>query len=612
MNFWNDKPAAAQGMKNRADVDPAITWDLDPVFPSDEAWAETFDKVKEAMPELSAAKGKLAESGQVFYEHLQTAEKISRDLARLYVYASMRSDQDKSNSDYTTLLDRAGQLAAQMSAALAWQRPEIAAMGQDKVEDLIKEEPKLELYRHEFDELFRGQKHLLSSEEEALLASAGEVLDTPSSVFSVFNNADLEFPDVADENGDMHPLNHASYSRFLESRDRVLRQNTFQEYYKVYHQFRNTLAMTLSRQMKRDNFIANVRGFKSAREAALFYNAIDEKVHDQLLDVINNNLGLMHRYVQLKKDLLDLDELHCYDLYVPTFVAESKTYTIEEAKEIILNALKPLGEEYQKILHKAFDERWIDFAVNKGKRTGAYSGGCYDSAPYVLISWQGTLNNLFTLAHELGHSCHSYLTRENQPYVYGNYSIFLAEIASTTNENLLTQYLLQHETDETILNHLRMNWIDGFKSTIFRQSQFAEFEHKIHLAEQQGTALSADYLCNLYAEINKKYYGDALDQDDEIALEWARIPHFYYNYYVYQYATGFAAAVTFADSIMNGGEAERDRYLAYLSAGSSDYPLEVLEKAGLNMREAAPIERAMKKFDEELTRLEAAVQKMKA
>lgn len=612
MIFWNDKPAAAEGLKNREDIDPAITWDLDPIFPNVEAWEESFEKVKAGLPELTAAKGKLAESGTTLYEHFQTTERLTRELSKLYVFASMRSDQDKSNSDYATLLDRAGQLAAQMSAALAWERPEIVAMGQDKVEELIKEEPKLEIYRHDFHELFRGQEHLLSTEEEALLAAAGEVLGTPSSVFSVFNNADLEFPDVEDENGDLQPLNHASYSRFLESRDRVLRKNTFREYYKVYHQFRNTLAMTLSRQMKKDNFVAKIRGFKTAREAALFYNEIDEKVHDQLLDVINDNLDLMHRYVRLKKDLLELDELHCYDLYVPTFVAEAKTYSIDEAKEIIMNALKPLGEEYQEILRKAFDERWIDFAVNKGKRSGAYSGGCYDSAPYILISWQGSLNNLFTLAHELGHSCHSYLTRDNQPYIYGNYSIFLAEIASTTNENLLTQYLLEHETDETILNHLRMNWVDGFKSTIFRQSQFAEFEHKIHLAEQEGTALSADYLCNLYAEINKKYYGDALDQDDEIALEWARIPHFYYNYYVYQYATGFAAAVTFSDSILKGGEKERDAYLAYLSAGSSNYPLEVLEEAGLDMREAAPIERAMKKFDEELTKLEEAVKKMQA
>lgn len=363
----------------------------------------------------------------------------------------------------------------------------------------------------------------------------------------------------------------------------------------------------MSTQVKRDNFLAQSHHFSSAREAALFYNEIPEQVYDQLLHTVDANLSLLHRYVGLRKKLLGLDEIHTYDLYVPVVDEVDLTYTMEEARQIILKALAPLGEAYLDILKQAFSSRWIDYAENAGKRSGAYSGGCYDSPPYILMTWKGTLDNLYTLAHELGHSCHSYLTRENQSPTYGDYPIFLAEIASTCNENLLTSYLLDTIEDPATRRYIIMNYLDGFKGTVFRQTQFADFEQKIHQADQEGISLTADWMTQTYGELNQHYYGPELAKDPEIALEWARIPHFYYDFYVYQYATGFSAATAFAKLITEGGQAERDAYLKFLSSGSSAKPIDTLKAAGVDMSSAKPIEDAMARFDHFLSLLESNV-----
>ncbi|MDO5734732.1 MAG: oligoendopeptidase F [Eubacteriales bacterium] len=592
-----------QKMLKREEVDPALTWDLSPLYPSLDSWEADFTKLRQDLPELSNYAGRLGESAELLQEFLQRLELAGRKLSKLYSYASMRSDQDKGNSENSAILQRAAQLSAEFSAAVSFKDPELLELGQEKLAEMLEKEPELKIYQHQFERLLRSKEHLLSASEEQILAASAEVLNSGAEVFSALNNADLSFPDVHDSSGQALKLNHASFARYLESSDRVLRENAFKQYYSVYEQFQNTLAMTLSRQIKKDNLTANLRGFPNARAAAIFPNAIDEAVPAGLIETVNENLDLLHRYVALKKKLSKLEDFHSYDLYLPAFQSEERLYSLDEAREIITAAVAPLGAEYQNLINRAFKERWLDLAVNQGKRSGAYSGGCYDSNPYILMSWQGSLANLFTLTHELGHSCHSYYSRSKQPYIYGRYSIFLAEIASTTNENLLTRYLLEEESDPELVNHLRFTWLDRFKSTVFRQTQFAEFEHQIHLADQSGQALSAEYLNQEYAELNQRYYGKDLLKDEEIRLEWARIPHFYYNYYVYQYASGFCAAVSFADLLLES-EGAREAYLGYLSAGSSDYPLEVLNSAGLDMRKPDTVNKAVKRFARELSELE--------
>ncbi|MDO5738329.1 MAG: oligoendopeptidase F [Eubacteriales bacterium] len=609
-NHFTYQKADGEGAKaapKRSEVDPKICWDLSLIYKNLAEWEKDFTKVKDSLPKLQAYQGKLAESAEQLASFLKESENCSLKMAQVYVYSSMLSDQDKSNSENASLVARAGSLYAQFAAALSFYEPELIAAGKERMEELIAQNEDLKLYKHKLEQMLRTAEHILSAREEEILATASEVLSSGSKVFSVLNNADLKFPDVKDSKGELHPLNHATFGTYLREADRELRKNSFEAMYKVYEQFRNTLAMTLSQQMKNDNLQAELRGFDSARAAALFANAIDESVPDNLIKIVNENIGLLHRFVTLKKKLAKLDELHCYDLYLPAYEDSGKRYSIEEAAEIILEATKPLGDDYQKIIKRAFDEKWIDFPVNQGKRSGAYSSGSYTTRPYILMSWQGTMDNLFTLAHELGHSAHSFLTRREQPAVYGSYPIFLAEIASTTNENLLTQYLLGKADTEEEKNSLRFNWLDGFKGTVFRQTQFAEFEHFVHLKDQEGVALSADFLSDHYAELNKRYYGPDLFNDPLIRYEWARIPHFYYNYYVYQYATGFAAAISFSELITNGGAAEREAYLGFLSAGCSDYPLEILAKAGVDMRETKPLEIAMQRFEAELSQFEKSL-----
>ena len=518
----------------------------------------------------------------------------------------MRYDQDTTNSFYQGLNDRISNLYSQAASSLAFIVPEILAIDEQKVKEFLEAKTELKLYEHSIEEINLQRPHVLSAEQEALLAEASEVMSSPSNTFGMLNNADLEFPSIKDENGEEAEITHGRYIRFLESSDRRVREDAFKGVYATYGKFRNTFASTLSGNIKKDNFNARVRNYQSAREAALAANNIPESVYENLVSTVNNNLHLLHRYVKLRKKVLGVDKLHMYDLYTPLVKNVKMEIPYSEAKELILKGLAPMGEEYVGLLKEGFENRWIDVQENKGKRSGAYSSGAYGTNPYILMNWQDNVNNLFTLAHELGHSLHSHYTRTSQPYPYGNYSIFVAEVASTCNEALLNDYLLKSIDDEQKRLYLLNHYLEGFRGTVFRQTMFAEFEHLIHQQVQNNQALTADSLTKDYYELNKKYFGEEdIVIDEEIGLEWSRIPHFYYNYYVYQYATGFSAATALSKQILEEGQPAVDRYLDYLKAGSSDYPIEVLKKAGVDMASPKPIEDACKVFEEKLNEMES-------
>jgi len=447
--------------------------------------------------------------------------------------------------------------------------------------------------------------HVLPAEQEALLAQLSEVANASSQTFSTLNNADLEFPSIKDDKGEEVELTHGRYIRFLESDNREVREEAFRAMYGTYGKFRNTFASTLAGNVKRDNVNAKIRNYTSARHAAMAENHIPEQVYDNLVNTVNKNLHLLQRYVSLRKKVLGVDELHMWDLFTPLVKESKMEVPYEEAKEIMLKSFAPLGEEYVATATKGLENRWVDVLENKGKRSGAYSSGSYGTNPYILMNWQDNVSNLFTLAHEFGHSLHSYYSRENQPFTYGDYSIFVAEVASTCNEALLNDYLLKTIDDPQKRIYLLNYWLEGFRGTVFRQTMFAEFEHLIHKLEQDGEALTADKLTEVYYELNKKYFGDDMVVDEEIGLEWARIPHFYYNYYVYQYSTGYSAAVALSNQILSEGQPAVDRYTnEFLKAGSSNTPIEVLKKAGVDMTSSSPIEEACKVFEEKLNELE--------
>lgn len=597
-------------LPTREEVPAERTWDLTTIFESDEAWEEAYDRAAEQIEDFKEYEGTLDQGAEAFQEALEAMLAVSREVSVVYVYSSLKSDQDTGNNTYQAMNNRALSLATNAQEASSWFEPELLALPEEELDGYFEENEDLELYRHQIENITANREHVLSAEIEGLLAGAGEVLDASSQTFSVLNNADIEFPTVTDEDGEEVQLSHGLYGQLLESKDPEVREEAFNKLYDVYGGLKNTFASTFQTNVKKNNYLAQTHDYDSARHRALAGNHIPEAVHDTLIDVVNDNLHLLHRYMEVRKELLGVEELDMYDLYVSIVGESGLEYTYEEARDETYDALDILGPEYRDILENAFGGRWIDIEENKGKRSGAYSSGTYDTNPYILLNWHDSLNHLYTLVHELGHSVHSYFTRNNQPYVYGDYSIFLAEIASTTNENILTDYLLDNaETNEQkaqILNH----YLDGFKGTVFRQTQFAEFEHWAHEEAAEGTPLTADYLSENYGEMNDKYYGPAVENTDGIELEWARIPHFYMNYYVYQYATGFCAATALADRIVAEEDGALDDYLTYLKAGSSDFPIEVMKKAGVDMTNKDYIKRAMTVFEERLDQLEAIVEEL--
>ena len=597
----------AKQLPKRSEVPEKLTWDLTRIFKNDSEFEKSYQELEKLILNLSKYQGHLADSSDILLEAINQLMSISRKLEVIYVYANMKNDQDTTNAKYQAMIARATSLYANFSEVVAYFNPEIVNIPAEKLQTFINEEPGLKLYRHYLDQLTSQREHVLSQEQESLLASASEFIDSGSDTFEIFNNADLKFPEITDEHGEKIEISHGVYGKLMESTDRNVRKNAFKSLYKVYDQFQHTTASTLSAHVKYHNFNAKVRHYESAREAALAQNKIPESVYDTLIKVVNEKLPLLHRYVSLRKRLLQVENLHMYDMYVSILEDKSHNYSYEKACDIVLKALEPLGTKYIDVVRHAFNNRWIDVVENQGKRSGAYSSGVYDTDPYILMNWHDSLDQMFTLAHEMGHSMHSYLTCDNQPYVYGDYSIFLAEIASTTNENLLTEYLLQMETDPrmkaTILNH----YLDGFKGTVFRQTQFAEFEQFIHTEDSKGIPLTSEYLNDYYGKLNAKYYGDDVVNDQEIALEWSRIPHFYYNFYVYQYATGFSAASALAKQILSDKQDGLEKYLSFLKAGSSDYPINIMKQAGVDMTRADYLYAAFDMFEQRLNELETII-----
>lgn len=594
----------AKSLPARDELPTEETWNLEDIYATDDEWEKDFKALKELLPKMAQYEGKISESSEMLYDALQLEDDITMKLGMLYAYSHMRSDEDTTNSFYQALNDRAANLGAQASSALSFLVPEILAMDEKKLKAFIDENQDLQLYKHALEEVNHQRPHVLNASEESILAQASEVADSPGNTFGMMNNADMAFASIKDEDGEDIDVTHGRYIRFLESDDRRVRKDAFKTVYDKYGQFKNTFASTLSGQVKANNFYAQVHHYDSARQAALDANHIPESVYDNLIETVHKHLPLLHRYARLRKKALNLDELHMYDMYTPLVKDVNMKYTFDEAKKTVLQGLKPLGEEYLNVIKEGYQNRWIDVHENKGKRSGAYSSGTYGTMPYVLLNWQDNLNNLFTLAHELGHSAHSYYTRKHQPYPYANYAIFIAEVASTCNEQLLNQYMLDVTDDKKKRMYLLNHMLEGFRGTVFRQTMFAEFEHLIHEKAAAGEALTPELLTHTYYDLNVQYFGDDVHIDDDIGLEWARIPHFYMNYYVYQYATGFSAATSLSKQILQEGQPAVDRYLGYLKSGSSDYPIEVLKKAGVDMTTSKPVADALATFEDVLTEME--------
>ncbi|WP_279096091.1 oligoendopeptidase F [Lactobacillus taiwanensis] len=597
-------------LPTRNEVSDDLKWDLSRVFENDQEWEKEYQQVTNEIKNISKYKQTLTKSGKDLYEGITAILAIERRLEKVYVYATMSSDVDTKNNHYLGFVAKAQSLANQMAAATSFVDPEILSIPEKTLAKFMQDEPRLENYRHRLEQITQKRPHTLPANEEKIIAAAGDAMGTSANTFNVLTNSDMEFGYVQDENGDMIQLSDGLYSLLIQSQDREVRKNAFDVMYASYGQFENSLASTLSGEVKAHNFNARVHKYNSAREAALSENGVPTAVYDTLIKEVNSHLHLLHRYVALRKKILGLKDLQMYDMYVPLTGEPVLSYNFNEAKEEARKALAPLGEDYLKHVDYIFNNRVIDVVESQNKVTGAYSGGAYDTDPYELLNWEDNLDSLYTLVHETGHSVHSWYTRNTQPYVYGDYPIFVAEIASTTNENILTEYFLDNITDlktrAFVLNH----YLDSFKGTLFRQTQFAEFEQFIHEADAQGQPLTADVLDEFYGKLNQRYYGDSVEPGGEIAKEWARIPHFYYNFYVYQYATGFAAATALANKVVHGINQERDAYINFLKSGSSDYPTEIMKRAGVDMTKADYLRDAFDTFEKRLNEFEKIVDEL--
>ena len=588
----------------RAEVAAQDKWAIHDLFATDDDWRAALAAAKEYVPRVQAFRGRLGESAQTLLDYLRLDDEISLAFDALVHYAQRKSDEDTRVAAYQEMVSQVTRLAVELQSAAAFQTPELLAIPGDTLEGFYQTAPDLELYRRNIDRVRRRKEHVLSDKEEALLAAAGEMAAAPDDVFSMLNDADLQFPDAVDKDGNKHPVTHGTYIPLMQSYDRTLRKSAFDSLYSVYGQFRNTAAAILSAQMKQLLFFSNARKYPSTLAAALDGTEVDPAIYHNLIDAVHRSFAPMHRYVSLRRRALGVDELHMYDLYVPVVEGVEMKFTFEEAKEIALKALAPLGEDYLNLLREGFNNGWIDAYENQGKRSGAYSAGARVH-PFVLLNFKGTLDDVFTLVHEMGHAIHSYLSNKHQPTAYQDYVIFVAEVASTCNEALLMEYLLSVTEDKKQRAYLINHFLEQFRGTLYRQTMFAEFELRVNEMTQRGEGTTAEALCALYKELNVQYFGSDMIVDDEIALEWARIPHFYYDYYVYQYATGYAAAIALSRRILREGQSAVRDYLGFLSGGCSADPVTLLRGAGVDMASPAPVEDATKLFDELIGEMEA-------
>lgn len=597
------------GEKNNAlpardETDEKYKWKLEDIYSCDSEWEDDFKKIRQLSGEIAAYKGKLAGDMNKLVECLKLSDDMLSLNDKLFVYARMRRDENNAESKYQALTDRAMTLGTEVYASVSFIVPEITSIDEALLKKSIDEVEGLSLYRQYINELLRQKQHILSDREEELLALSSEITHASSDIFSMFNNADIKFAFIKDENGEEVEVTKGRYSKLLESRDRRVREDAFHALYHSYSAMKNTLAASLNNNIKKNRFFATVRKYESSLGASLDSDNVPTTVYDNLIGTVNKNLPLLHRYLKLRKKALKLDELHMYDLYVPIVEEPSKQIPFEESLELVSKALAPMGCNYLEDLDMAFKSGWIDVYENQGKTSGAYSWGTHLTHPYVLLNYQGTINDTFTLAHEMGHAMHSYYTNKTQPYIYSGYKIFVAEVASTVNESLLIHYMLQNTGDKKEKAYLLNHYLEEFRGTLFRQTMFAEFEKIAHSMIESGEALTSQEFCRIYRGLNEKYFEPEVTIDNEIDMEWSRIPHFYSSFYVYKYATGISAAASLSQQILIEGNPAVERYMNFLKSGGSDYPLELLKKAGVDLSEPKPVEDAIKVFESILGELE--------
>ncbi len=584
---------------SREEVKKEYKWKIEALFESNDLWQKTYDETERSFSELERYSKNM--DTEDLYDCLRLRDEIGVNTERLYVYANLRANEDSTNTFYQEMSGRADRLIMLYSRGVSFIEPAILAMDREKLKKAL--EGKLKIYEHYIDNILRSAGHILSADKEEMLAQIYEIAEGPSNIFYMLNNADISFENAADSNNEEHTLTHGTYSACLESEDRALRRSAFNNVYDSYYKQKNTLAAIYSASVKKDVFSARIRNYDSALEAMLFANNIPTEVYHNLIKTVNKHLPLMHRYIKLRKKILGLDDLDMYDIYTPIVKNTDTKKTYDQAKATVLEALRPLGGKYCEKLEKAMNEEgWVDIYENKGKRSGAYSWGAYGCHPFVSLNYDDNVNSMFTLAHEMGHAMHSYYTWSTQPPVYGDYTIFVAEVASTVNEALLMEHLLKTTTDINERKYLLNYFMEQFRGTLFRQTMFAEFELKTHTLAENGETLTFDNMCKIYSDLNKKYYGDDIANNEKIAWEWARIPHFYTAFYVYQYATGYSAAIALSQKILNENGA--GDYIDFLKGGSSKYSIDLLKGAGVDMTKSTAIENAMKVFESSLCETE--------
>ena len=594
-------------LNTREEADARCKWAIEDLYKDDEDWKRDYELLKSRIPELTKFRGRLGESAEVLLSMQKLSDELNQLLEKVYVYANQRLHENTDNSTYQNLASQAQGLLVELSESLSFVEPELMELPDGIIETFLDENEELSVYRQYFENIIRQKKHVLPTEQEQLLAAMGEVAESPKDIFSMFNNADIRFPEITGEDGHPVQVTHGRYMSLMQSRNRQVRKDAFEAMYGVYGDWRNTLAAMYRANVKQEAFLAKAHKYTSDLEAALDGSHIPVKVYEQLIEAVHESMPLMYRYMKLRKKLLGVEELHMYDLYVPVIEQDHSEIPFEQAKKTVLEGLAPMGEEYLHLLREGFDHGWIDVYENQGKRTGAYSWGAYGTHPYVLLNYQETLHDVFTLAHEMGHALHSWYSDEHQPYIYAGYRIFVAEVASTCNEALLIHYLMEQSKkagDRKKTMYLMNYFLEQFRTTLFRQTMFAEFEKITHGLQEQGETLTADRLCEIYYDLNKLYFGEEICVDQEIAMEWARIPHFYTPFYVYQYATGFSAAIALSKQILEQGAPAVEQYKKFLKGGSSMYPLELLKMAGVDMEQKAPVQDALAVFAQYLDEME--------
>ena len=594
---------AEMKIPQRSEISSEFKWRLEDVYPSDKAFEDAISEAGTYPEKIEAFRGKIAASAEELLAYLRLDDEITEKMRDLLHYANRKSDEDTRVSLYSGYCERTEALLTAINSAAAFAVPEILTISDEKMEQFMREQSGLKLYELSLSRILKRREHILSPAEERIIAMTGEMSNTPSTVFSMLDNADMKFPDAVDSEGKAHQITHGSYIPLMQSEDRELRRSAFTNLYDTYKSYENTYTAILSGHLKTLAFNANARRYENTLEAALDSTEVPQSVYHSLIEAVHANMDKMYRYVKLRKKLLGVDELHYYDLYAPMVSSVDMKITYEQAKKLTLEAVKPLGEEYVKIMSEGFESGWVDVYENEGKCSGAYSAGA-SVHPYVLLNHTDDLQSAFTVAHEMGHAMHSYFSNKHQPTAYSDYEIFVAEVASIFNESLLMQYLLKTTDNKREEAYLINYCLEQFRTTLYRQTMFAEFELKINEAQARGEAITSDFLCDLYGDLNLLYFGEEIVPDPEIKYEWARIPHFYYNYYVYQYATGFSAAIALSQRVLNGGEKEAADYLGFLRGGSSATPVDLLKGAGVDMTDPGVVNDALKLFGELIDRME--------